>query len=57
MVEDGLIVLYRAFMKGLSDVVHYTHKFEENERVNYENIWGKVIPDIGIEKLKDFWLE
>lgn len=57
VAEDGLIVLFRSFIKGFSDVVHYTHKLEENEGVNYENIWEKVIPDIGTEKLKAFWLE
>lgn len=39
--EDGIIVLFRAFMKGLSDVVHYTHKLEENEGITMKISEGK----------------
>lgn len=41
MAEDGIIVLFRAFMKGLSDVVHYTHKLEENEGITMKISEGK----------------
>ena len=51
MQKESKLIKISSFMEGLSDVVYYKHKLED-ELVSHGDIWEKSIPDIWVGKLK-----